>query len=169
MNISIIGAMGRNREFGLGDQLPWHLPDDLKHFKALTRGHTVIMGRKTYESIGKPLPDRKNIVITRNKDFKAGGCVVVGSFEEALAEAKNDGTVNDPEVFVIGGAEIYKLALPHANKIYLTQVDASPEADKYFPEFDEREWRLVKEVSHARDEKHSYAFILKEYERSEAR
>ncbi|HEX4104413.1 MAG TPA: dihydrofolate reductase [Candidatus Paceibacterota bacterium] len=166
MNISLIGAMGKNREFGLGDQLPWHLPDDLKHFKALTRGHTVIMGRKTYESIGKPLPDRKNIIITRNKDFKADGCVVVGSMEEALAETKNDPAGNDRKVFVIGGAEIYKLALPYAQKIYLTLVDASPKADKYFPEFGEKEWRLIKEESHARDEKHPHAFVFREYERA---
>jgi dihydrofolate reductase len=166
MTISLIAAMGRKREIGLGSKLPWHLSDDLKRFKALTRGHAVIMGRKTYDSLGKPLSDRKNIVITKSKDFHADGCEAVGSMEEALARATGpDGDASEDEVFVIGGAEIYRLALPYANKMYLTFVDASPEADKYFPEFNEKEWRVAREEPHGRDEKHPHSFVFREYER----
>lgn len=175
MNISIIAAMGRNRELGFGNQLPWHLPDDLKRFKALTTGHVIVMGRKTYEAIGRPLPNRTNVVITRNKGFSAHGCVVVNSMEDAIKTAETSrssvgansaNTANSAdEIFVIGGAEIYKLALPFANRMYLTHVDADMNADVYFPEFNEKEWRIVKTEPHARDEKHPYSFVFKVYER----
>jgi len=163
MTISMIGAMGKSRELGFGNKLPWHLPDDLKRFKELTRGHAVIMGRKTFESIGRPLPERKNIVITRDHAYVAPGCTVVGSFEEALKEARD--TEGDGEVFIIGGAEIYKLALPMADKMYLTFVDAEREADAFFPEFKEGEWNVVQEESHPADDRHLYAFTFRVYER----
>lgn len=171
MNISIIAAVGRKRELGFGNKLPWHLPDDLKRFKALTRGYAVVMGRKTYQAIGRPLPERTNIIITRNKDFTAPGCVVVGSMEEAIAAAEKTngdaggGAAESGEVFVIGGAEIYKLALPLANKMYLTHVDADMDADVYFPEFNEKEWRVGATEPHGADEKHPHSFIFKIYER----
>lgn len=158
--------MGKNRELGFGNKLPWHLPDDLKRFKELTRGHAVIMGRKTFESIGRPLPERKNIIITRSRGYVAPNCIVADSLEKALEEEANGkGGQNDSEVFVIGGAEIYKLALPRADKMYLTFVEAAPEADTYFPEFDESEWRVVRSEPHAADEKHPHPFIFKVYDR----
>lgn len=152
--------MGKDRELGAKNALLWHLPDDLKRFKAITSGHAIIMGRKTFEAIGKPLPQRKNIVITRQPDYKAEGCVVVSSLEAALKTAGEDS-----EVFIIGGGEIYKLALPVANKMYLTFVDANVPADTFFPKFNENEWRLVREEPHMKDEKHPYSFVFKLYER----
>jgi dihydrofolate reductase len=160
MKVSLIAAMGENRELGLDNRLPWHLPDDLKRFKAITKNHAVIMGRKTYESIGKPLPNRKNIIVTRNKNYKAEGCTVVNSIEEAINEAGDD-----HEVFVIGGSEIYAAALPRADKMYLTFVATSLAADARFPEFNEKEWRILGEEPHARDEKHPHSFVYKVYER----
>jgi dihydrofolate reductase len=160
MNISIIAAMGKKRELGFGGKLPWHLSDDLKRFKALTYRHAVVMGRKTYESIGKPLPERKNIIVTRDPAYVAAGCAVSHSIEEAFKAAEGDS-----EIFVIGGAEIYKLALPYANKMYLTFVEAELEADVYFPEFNPTEWSVVKEEPHEADEKHPYRFTFREYKR----
>ena len=160
--IVLMAAIGKNRELGFGNKLPWHLPDDLKRFKEITRGHAIIMGRKTYESIGKALPERKNIVVTRNAGYQAPGAVVVDSIEEALREAS---AAAGEDVFVIGGGEIYKLALPFADKMYLTFVDAEIPADTYFPEFNEGEWRVTGAVPHEADEKHLYRFIFKTYER----
>jgi dihydrofolate reductase len=164
MKISLIAAMGKNRELGFNNKLPWSLPDDLKHFRALTKGHPVIMGRKTHEAIGRVLPDRKNIIVTRNKDYKADGCIVVGSMDEAVARAR-EGAKEDEEIFVIGGAEVYALGLPFADKMYLTSVDATMQADAYFPKFNEKEWKVVSEEPHATDEAHPYVFIFKVYER----
>src|SRR5258708_5209104 len=160
MNVSIIAAMGKNRELGFGNKLPWHLPDDLKRFKALTRDHAVIMGRKTFESIGKPLPERKNIIVTRDPGYVVAGAIVTHSIEEAIKEAGDDS-----EIFVIGGAEIYRLALPRANKMYLTFVEAELQADVYFQEFDGAEWNVVREEPHEANEKHKYRFTFREYER----
>lgn len=160
MIISIFAAIGKNRELGFQNKLPWRLPDDLKRFRDITRGHAVVMGRKTYESIGRPLPDRKNIIITRNASYVAPGCVVVASLDDAIKAAEND-----PEVFVMGGAEIYALALNRADKMYLTFVDAAIPADAYFPEFDESQWQLVSEETHAADEKHAYPFVFKVYDK----
>jgi dihydrofolate reductase len=164
MVISIIAATDKNRGLGFGNKLPWHLPDDLKRFKELTKGHAVIMGRKTFESIGRPLPDRKNIVISRNTEYVAPGCVVVGSMDAALAEAGKDA---DPtaEVFIIGGGEIYNLGLQYAHKMYLTSVDTEIPADVRFPEFNEREWSLVATEFHQQDEKHPHPFTFKIYEK----
>jgi len=159
-NLSIIAAIGKNNELGLDNKLPWKLPDDMKRFRELTKGHAVIMGRKTYESIGRPLPDRKNIVITRRADYKADGCTVVGSIEDAIKAAGDD-----TEPFVIGGSEIYDLAMPFANKLYLTFVDAEPDADVYFPEVDVKEWQFVSKEEHAEDEKHAYPFTFAVYKK----
>jgi dihydrofolate reductase len=165
MKISIIAAIGKNRELGFKNKLLWHLSDDLKRFKNLTTSHAIVMGRKTYESIGKPLANRQNIVITRDPAYEAPGCTVVHSMDEAVKAAGESGG----EIFVMGGAEIYKLALPYANKMYLTSVDAALEADAYFPEFDQSEWRVVKEEPHAADEKHPYRFVFRVYERADKR
>ncbi|MBM4148041.1 MAG: dihydrofolate reductase [Lentisphaerae bacterium] len=128
--ISIICAMGRNRGIGVGNRLPWRLPEDLKRFKRLTMGHTLVMGRKTFESIGRPLPGRRNIVISRNPGFRAAGCDMAASLQEALSAA------GPGEVFVIGGAEVYRSALPLAQRLYLTLVEDEPAADTFFPEYE---------------------------------
>jgi len=159
MTISLIASVGKNYELGNENTLAWRLPDDLKRFKALTTGHAVIMGRKTFESIGRPLPNRDNIVVTRNKSYKPEGVIVVDSIEAAIKVAKSE------EVFIIGGGQIYALGLPYANKMYLTIIDASAKADAFFPKFDEKEWRIVSEEHHAKDEKHAQAFTYKVFER----
>jgi dihydrofolate reductase len=158
--ISIVVAIAQNRAIGKDNQLLWHLPQDLKHFKNITSGHTVIMGRKTYDSIGKPLPNRRNLIITRQEAFQALGVEVVYSFDEALRLSEGEA-----EVFVIGGAEIYKLALPYCEKLYLTLVDCHPEADAYFPELDLQQWTLVEKISHPADEKHAYPYQFLTYKK----
>lgn len=136
--ITIVAALARNRVIGRGNRMPWHISDDLKRFKALTLGYPVVMGRKTFQSIGKPLPGRDNFVITRSSAFAAPGCRVLHSLAEALTAAQGAA-----EVFVIGGAEIYALALPLADRLQLTEVDAAIEGDAYFPDFDRSIWREV--------------------------
>ena len=138
MTVTIVAALGRNRVIGKDNRMPWHIPEDLKRFKALTMGHPVIMGRKTFESIGKALPGRENVVITRSHDFEAPGCRMVHSLGEALAAAGAAA-----EVFVIGGAEIYALALPLADRLQLTEVHAAVDGNTYFPDFDPSVWREV--------------------------
>jgi dihydrofolate reductase len=136
--ITIIAALARNRVIGKDDRMPWHISEDLKRFKALTLGHPVVMGRKTFQSIGKPLPGRDNIVVTRSHALAAPGCRVVHTLAEALAAAQGAA-----EVFVIGGAEIYALALPLADRLLLTEVDAAVDGDAYFPDFDRGAWREI--------------------------
>ena len=132
--ISIIVAVGKNNAIGRNNQLLWNIPEDMAHFKKITTGHTVIMGEKTYQSIGRPLPNRKNIVVTLDKNFQAPGCEVRFDLDEVLREYKN----SDEEVFVIGGGIIYKLSLPMADKLYLTVVDDAPtDADTFFPDYSE--------------------------------
>lgn len=138
MEISIIVAIAENGVIGGGNKLLWNIPDDLKRFKRVTSGHSVIMGRKTFESIGKPLPNRRNIVITRNPEFRAEGIEVADSLNVALGLTKTEG-----EVFVIGGGEIYRQALPMAKKLYITRVHAKYEGDTYFPEIPTQHWQLV--------------------------
>ena len=138
MRVTIIAALGRNRVIGKGNQIPWHISEDLKRFKALTMGHPVVMGRKTFQSIGRPLPGRDNIVITRSPEFAAPGCRPVHSLAEALTAAQGAA-----EVFVIGGAEIYALALPLADRLQLTEVDAAIDGDATFPDFDRNAWKEV--------------------------
>jgi len=163
--ISIIAAFGKNRGLGFEGKLLWHLSDDLKRFKALTKGHAVIMGRKTFESIGKPLPDRMNIVITNNPDYQApDGVVVADSMEFAVGYVTEE-QLAGRDIFIIGGAEIYRLGMPFTTKMYLTFVDADIPADVFFPEFDESEWKVVTTEPHAADEKHPYPFVFKVFER----
>ncbi len=148
MKLAIIVAAAKNGVIGCNNQLPWHLPQDLKYFKSVTLGKPVIMGRKTYESIGKPLPGRPNIVITRSKDWSAAeGVIVAGSFEQALFEAQSLLAAESAgEAIVIGGAEIYRLALQLADRVYLTYVDIEPEGDAFFRELDSAQWCLESRV-----------------------
>ncbi len=133
--ISIIAAIGKNRELGKDNKLLWHIPEDLKRFKTLTSGHVVIMGRKTFESIGKPLPNRINIVVTRNRSWTPLGCTVCYSLDDAIEKAKRNLSARG-QVFIIGGAEIYKQGIQYADKLYLTLVDKSyPKADVFFPAY----------------------------------
>jgi dihydrofolate reductase len=165
MTISLIAAQAQNRVIGKNNDLPWKLPDDMKFFMQTTKGHYVIMGRKNYDSLHekfKPLPNRTNIVVTRQKDFKAPGCIVVHSVEKALAVAKEN---NEPETFVIGGAEIYNQSFPQATRIYLTEIAAAIEGDTYFPEFSKKEWKEISRTHHTADERHAYAFDFVTYER----
>jgi dihydrofolate reductase len=155
MIISIVVAIAENHAIGKDNKLLWHLPNDLKHFKTITSGHTVIMGRKTYDSVGKPLPNRRNIIITR-QHIEIAGCEVVNSLEEAVALCKTEG-----EVFIVGGAEIYRQAMAITNKIYLTIVHRSFEGDTYFPKIEENVWVETEREDHDADEKNkiAYSFI----------
>ncbi len=158
--LSIIVAMARNRVIGLNNTLPWHLPADLKHFKALTMGHHIVMGRKTYDSIGKPLPGRTSVVVTRNANYAPPDVTVVNSFEAAIAACGDD-----QEIFVIGGAELYRQAIKLADRIYLTEIDADIPGDTHFAKFDRKLWREAGRVSHAPDEKNLYAYHFVVYDR----
>lgn len=157
--ISIIAAIERSCGLGKDGKIPWHLPADFARFKQITMGHPIIMGSKTFASIGKPLPGRRNIVLAREADFVAPGCEVAHSLDEAFALA------GDGEVFVIGGGEIYKAALPKAQKLYLTLVDADFSADVFFPEIDEAVWQEVERVPGVVDEKnpqpHSFVTYIR--------
>lgn len=152
--------MAENRVIGVDNTLPWRLPADLKHFRQLTSGHHVILGRRNYESIGKPLPDRTNIVITRNLNYCAPGCLIVHSLEEAFAAVQND-----LEIFVIGGAEIYRQALARADRLYLTRVHAHIRGDIFFPEFDNAQWQEISREAHPADEKNPHAYTFFIYDR----
>ena len=161
MNLTLIAAVAKNHVIGKDNDLVWHLPDDFKHFKELTKGHHVIMGRKTFESMpAGPLKNRINIVITSQKDFEAKGCIVVHSLEDAIMKAESD-----TQPFIIGGSTIYKLALPYAKTIELTEVDASPEGDTFFPKFDKTQWIETSRVPHPADERHKFAFDFITYSR----
>jgi len=151
--ITIIAAAGINNELGKDNDLVWHLPDDFKRFKKLTTGHHIIMGRKTFESFPKPLPNRIHLVITRNKDYNPEGAIVVHSMEEALNITKDD-----EQPFIIGGGEIYKIGMSFADKIELTKVNSEFEADTFFPEIPTEEWELISEEHHCQDEKHQFDF-----------
>ena len=159
--ITLIVAMGKNREIGKENQLLWHLPKDLKHFKELTSGHPIIMGRKTYESIGKPLPNRTNIVISRKNDWFEEGILIVGSIKEAVKFAKKI----DEEVFVIGGGNIYEQTIDLADKLEVTLVDAVLDADTFFPKINEKIWQKTNEERHQKDEKNEFDFCFQTYER----
>lgn len=162
MTISIIVAVAKNGAIGRDNQLIWRLPDDLKQFKRLTMNHPMIMGRKTFDSIGKPLPGRTSIVVSRNLDLQIEGCVTVKSLTEALENAQATQT---DEVFVIGGAEIYRLALPLAHKIYLTEVHTEVEGDAFFEIPDRQNWQETSRTTHIADEKHALAFDFVELQR----
>lgn len=160
--ITLIAAAAENNALGKDNDLLWHLPDDFKRFKSLTTGFPIVMGRKTFESFPKPLPNRTHIIITRDENYKVAydDCFVVHSLDEALQLSKK----YSDSVFIIGGGEIYALALHKATKIELTRVHASFEADAFFPVFDLNKWKLIKEEYHPRDEKHKYDFTYETYE-----
>lgn len=143
MKLALIVAVSADRVIGRDNDLPWRLPADLKRFKQLTMGHPLIMGRRTHESIGRPLPGRQNIVISRNPAFRADGCLAASSLDDALDRAGDA-----EQVFVIGGAALYEAALPRADLIYRTRVEGEFSGDVWFPEFDEQEWELVESESH---------------------
>ena len=156
--ITLIAAAGANNELGLNNELVWHLPDDFKRFKQLTTGHHIIMGRKTFETFPKPLPNRTHLVITRNRDYQKEGAVIVSSLEDAISK-----TNGDEQPFIIGGGEIYKIGLEVAHKIELTRVHAAFEADTFFPEIPESDWKLVSTEIHDKDDRHEYAFSYETY------
>jgi dihydrofolate reductase len=158
--ITIIAAVSQNNAIGKDNQLLWHLPNDFKRFKEITTGHHIIMGRKTFESFPKPLPNRTHIVISRNRNYAPNGCVVVSSLEQALERCpKNE------EIFIIGGGEIYKQSIEFADKLDITKVHQSFDATVFFPDIDLKIWKLSTETFHKKDEKHLYDFSFLEYTR----
>jgi len=164
MKLSLLAAVSENRVIGRAGELPWRLPDELAYVKRTTLGHTLVMGRKTYESIGRPLPGRTSIVITRNSDYAPHpDVVVVSDLDAALAAARERG---ESEVFVFGGEAVYALALPRADRLYLTRVQAEVEGDAFFPELDESEWTLREEEHHPADERHAFAFTFQVLDRN---
>ena len=159
--ITLVAALDNKRAIGFDNRMPWHLPDDLKRFKALTTGKTVLMGRKTAQSLGRALPNRRNLVLTRNGATPFDGMQAVASLEQAMTLCADD------ELMVIGGGEIYALALPLAQCMHLTLVDTElPQADAYFPAFDAGQWQETHSVAHQRDERHSFGFRFIDYLRS---
>ncbi len=160
MNISLIVAFDNNFGIGKNNDLLWHLPNDLKHFKALTTGKIIVMGRNTYESIGKPLPNRTNIIISSNTSYVAEGCVVVNSLEAAIHYAK---TNNSNELMIIGGGQLYKQALNLCTTLYVTHVNCSVDADVYFPTLDYTQWNITNTEAHGTDEKHLYNYTFTTY------
>ena len=165
MRVSLVAALDRDFAIGKGNALPWHLPDDLKRFKALTLGKPILMGRKTAESLGRALPKRRNLVLTRTGHVPFEGMQAVASITRALEIAAKEGD----ELFVIGGGEIYALAIPHATHLHLTHVDAQVQgADVFFPRFDADAWRVVARVAHPADATHAFAFDFVDYVRASA-
>lgn len=158
---TIVVAMGLKNEIGADNKLLWHLPTDLKNFKELTSNHPIIMGRKTYESIGKPLPNRTNIVVSRKKDWFEEDILIVGSIKEAIKFAKKI----DEEIFIIGGGNIYEQTLEVTDKLEVTQVKAELEADVFFPKIDEKIWQKTNEICHEKDDKNEYEFCFQTWER----
>ena len=159
--ITMIAAAGENNELGKDNDLLWHLPDDFKRFKQLTTGRHIIMGRKTFETFPKPLPNRVHIVITRNKNYQKEGAVAVHDMKNALKIAEKD-----EQPFIIGGGEIYKMGLPFSDKIELTRVHGKFEdADTFFPKFSEAEWELISKIEHPKDERHKYSFTYETWEK----
>jgi len=166
MKIVLIAAFAQNRVVGINNTLPWHLPEDLKYFKRTTSGKAIIMGRKTYDSIGRPLPNRTNIVISRNRDFHAEGVRVVASLEAAIELAKEVNYINDvQEVMIIGGASIYEAALPIADRLYLTHVHAEIEGDAYFPEVNFKQWLEVSREDYQASDKNPYDYSFVVYDK----
>ena len=159
--ISIIVAASENNVIGAAGDLPWRLSDDLRRFKALTMGKPIVMGRKTWDSIGRPLPGRQNIVVTRQAEFAAAGCDVVASKEEAVTA-----TADAEEVMVIGGSQVYALFLPDAERLYLTRVHTEVEGDAFFPEISDLEWRLVSNEPRLADDRNAFDYSLQIYERA---
>lgn len=158
--IIMIAAAAENNALGKDNEMVWHLPDDFKRFKQLTTGHHIIMGRKTFESFPKLLPNRTHIIITRQKDYNPEDCIVVDNMKDAIEKAPKD-----EDVFIIGGGETYNLGLPFADKIELTKVHSAFEADAFFPEIDPTEWELTNEEFHPKDEKHNFDFTFQTFTR----
>lgn len=158
--LSIIVATARDHAIGYQNQLLWHMPADLKFFKETTQGHTVIMGRKTFDSVGKPLPRRRNIIVTRQDDFKVEGAEIVHSLQEALKLCEPE-----EEHFIVGGAQIYAEALAYTDRIYLTVIDGIFNADTYFPSIDPQAWELLSSEPHPADAQNPYAYNFKIYQR----
>ncbi len=158
--IIMIAAVAENNALGKDNELVWHLPNDFKRFKTLTSGHHIIMGRKTFESFPKPLPNRTHIIITRQKNYQAEGCIIVDSIEKALTICPKD-----EDSFIIGGGEIYTLGLAYTDKIEITRVHSSFEADVYFPEINKKDWELEKNVFNKKDEKHKYDYTYETFVR----
>lgn len=156
--IIMIAAIAENNALGKNNELIWHLPNDFKRFKSLTTGHHIIMGRKTFESFPKPLPNRTHVVITRQKDYHPDGCIVVDSIEKAIAVCPKDETL-----FIIGGGEIYQLGLPFTDKLEITRVHQSFEADAFFPEIDPNNWQEIYTEFNPIDEKHLYRYTYQTY------
>lgn len=152
--------MGRNRVIGRDNQLVWHQPADLRHFKETTIGKPVIMGRKTYESVGKSLPGRTTVVVTRRDDFVAPGCLMAGSLEQALEMVSSE-----PEILIAGGGEIYRQAIPVCDRMYITIIEHEFDGDTFFPEFDQGEWVIEEERRHEADEKNRYSMLFRTYRR----
>jgi dihydrofolate reductase len=159
-NINVIAAMARNRVIGINNTLPWRLPADLQHFKALTMGHHIVMGRKTYESIGKPLPGRTTVIVTRDPNYQVAGCLTANSLAAAIAVC-----ADDPEIFFVGGAELYGQIMPRADRLYLTEIQADYAGDAYFPDFDPADWREVERQHNVSPEGLGYHFVT--YQRGE--
>ena len=164
MRVSIIAAVAENGVIGRNGKLPWHLSADLRRFKQLTMGHAIIMGRRTWESIGRPLPGRKMIVVSRQPDYRAdiAGVEVTASLDDALQRA---GAYGEDEAFVIGGAELYREALSHAERLYFTRVRADVAGDTYFPQVNWNQWRLIELQEHAADDKNDYSYDFNIYQR----
>ena len=158
--IIIIAAMAENRVIGRSGDLPWRLPDEMRYFKQTTTGHVVIMGRRTFESFGNPLPNRRNIVVTRSLRYTPEQAVVAHSLDEALSLA-----ADAPQVFIAGGAEVYREALPVTERMLLTLVHATPEGDTHFPEYDPAEWVRVDQRRHEADDRHAQAFTFQTFDR----
>lgn len=157
MKISIIVAMSKNRVIGLNNQMPWHLSADLKKFKKITIGHPILMGRKTYESIGKPLPERTNIIISRNSGYQPTGCIVSNNIDSALKIACE----KSEHVFVIGGSTLYEIFLPLADTLYMTQINSEFHGDTFFPELDQQQWLEIEreDINHDPDVPYEYSFL----------
>ncbi|HVT84567.1 MAG TPA: type 3 dihydrofolate reductase [Chitinophagaceae bacterium] len=162
MIISLIVAAANNNVIGKNGQMPWHQANDMRYFKNITWGMPVIMGRKTFQALGKALPGRKNIVITRQQDWKPEGVIIVKNLDDALFVTRE---TDAKEVMVIGGGEIYRLAFEKADRIYLTRIKAEPDGDTYFPQLDTKEWRLVSSNDHEADEKNQYAYSFQVWEK----
>ncbi|MFD1777435.1 dihydrofolate reductase [Fredinandcohnia salidurans] len=159
--ISLLVAMDKNQLIGKDNDLPWRLPADLAYFKRVTMGHPIIMGRKTYDSIGRPLPGRENIIVTRDTSYEAEGCKVIHSIEEIVK--MNEQT--DQELFVIGGAEIFKEILPHSDRLYITEINEEFKGDTYFSAFDKVEWKVISEEKGIKNEKNPYDYTFLVYEK----
>ncbi|MEC7851219.1 MAG: dihydrofolate reductase [Bacteroidota bacterium] len=166
-NISLIVAVTKNMVIGKDNKLAWHLPDDMNYFSNMTKGHSIIMGRKNWESIPekyRPLPGRKNIVVTRNKGFQDNGATVVNSIEKAIEVSRAS---EDEEIFIIGGGEIYKLGFKYVDKLYITEIYAEVDGNTYFPEWNKKDWKEISRISHPSDEKHEYSFDYVIYMKNE--